>query len=205
MTDQDGNTYKTVVIGTQIWMAENLKTTRYRNGDFIPTITNNAQWIGLTTGAYSWYNNDINYKSIYGALYNWFAINDSRNIAPDGWHVPNENEWDTLITYLGTGTEASIKLRENGTTHWTGYNAVNSNLSGFTGLPAGFREYDNGKFYGSEFYCWWWSCDSDVENSERAWIRGLDYWYPQNIDWNRVDNMTIFKNCGASVRCIKDN
>jgi uncharacterized protein (TIGR02145 family) len=205
MADRDGNTYKTVAIGNQVWMAENLKTTRYRNGDLIPNVTDNSKWIGLTTGAYSWYNNDINNKAVYGALYNWFAIIDNRNIAPDGWHVPAENEWDALITYLGAGTAASIKLRENGTTHWTGYNAEKANLSGFTGLPAGMREYIDGKFYGIETYCWWWSPDSDKENNERAWIRGLDYWYPTNIAWNKVDNLTIQKIYGASVRCIKDN
>jgi uncharacterized protein (TIGR02145 family) len=103
MTDQEGNSYKTIVIGTQTWMAENLKTTRYRNGDLIPFVTDMKQWINLASGAYCWYNNEIIYKSTYGALYNWYTVNDSRNIAPAGWHIPDDDEWLTLINYLGDG------------------------------------------------------------------------------------------------------
>jgi uncharacterized protein (TIGR02145 family) len=205
MTDQDGNVYKTVTIGNQTWMAENLKTTRYRNGDPIALVTDNTKWINLTTGAYCWYNNDLINKSTYGALYNWFAVYDNRDIAPAGWHIPNADEWNTLITYLGGETAASMKLRENGTSHWTGHNYSPSNQSGFTGLPAGFREFLDGKFFGLESYCYWWSSNTDESDTERAWILGLNYWFVENVSWNHIDNMTIQKIYGASVRCIKDN
>jgi uncharacterized protein (TIGR02145 family) len=161
MTDQDGNTYKTVRIGTQTWMAENLKTTIYRNGDPIPKVTNNNEWISLTTGAYCFYNNDIPNQVVYGILYNWFTVKDNRNLAPLGWHIPDQVEWNALITYLGGGQAACITLRENGTTHWLDYKLDNANQSGFTGLPAGYRDYMKGIFYGINYYGWWWSTDID--------------------------------------------
>ncbi len=101
VTDIDGNVYRTVKIGTQVWMAENLKTTKYRNGDPIANVTNGASWKALTTGAYCWYNNDAENKVTYGGLYNWFVVADSRKIAPTGWHVPTDAEWTVLTDFLG--------------------------------------------------------------------------------------------------------
>jgi uncharacterized protein (TIGR02145 family) len=205
MADQDGNTYKTVTIGTQTWMAENLRTTIYRNGDPIPNVTDNTHWKQLTTGAYCCYNNDISYQEVYGALYNWFTITDSRNIAPAGWHVPSITEWETLINYFGGGVAACVKLREDGTTHWTDYNADDANESGFTGLPAGSREYMEGVFFGINYYGYWWSSVADEGDTERAWNTGLSYWYPSQFSWNNVGDGTLQKGYGLSVRCIKDN
>ena len=114
MTDQDGNVYKTITIGTQTWMAENLRTTKYRDGSNIPLVTSHASWLTLTTGAYCNYNNTTNCDTIssYGRLYNWFVTSDSRNIAPVGWHVPSEAEWQTLINYLG-GDRKSTRLNSS--------------------------------------------------------------------------------------------
>jgi uncharacterized protein (TIGR02145 family) len=111
VNDIDGNTYKTIVIGTQTWMAENLKTTKYRNGDTIPTNLTNAAWSDATTGAYAIYNNDAANNTIYGKLYNWYAVTDSRNICPVGWHVPSDSEWTTLVNYLGGALVAGGKLK----------------------------------------------------------------------------------------------
>src|SRR5665648_943598 len=112
VTDIDGNVYKTVTIGTQVWMAENLKTTKYRNGDPIPNITDATAWTNLTTGAYCNNNNDANYATTYGRLYNWYAVNDIRNIAPAGWHIPTKAEWTTLTTYLGGQGLSLIHISE---------------------------------------------------------------------------------------------
>jgi uncharacterized protein (TIGR02145 family) len=141
MTDQDGNEYKTIVIGTQTWMAENLRTTKYRDGTAIPNITDKTAWEALTTGAYCNYNNTTSADTIatYGRLYNWYAATDSRNIAPAGWHVPTDAEWETLIYYLGGFRVAGGKMKETGTTHWISPNTGATNESGFTALPSGLR------------------------------------------------------------------
>lgn len=129
VTDIDGNVYKTVTIGNQAWMAENLKVMRYRNGDAIPNVTGGTDWSNLSTGAYCSYDNDDNNIDTYGLLYNWYAVDDSRNLAPEGWHVPTDEEWKELEMYLGMsqseaddtgyrGTDEGGKLKEVGTTHW---------------------------------------------------------------------------------------
>ena len=138
VVDIDGNVYNTVTIGTQVWMVENLKTTKYRNGDAIPNVTGNASWVALSTGAYCWYNNDAaTYKATYGALYNWYAVGDSRNIAPSGWHVATDSEWTTLSTFLGGESIAGDKLKEIGTSHWLSPNTGATNSNGFTAFPGG--------------------------------------------------------------------
>ena len=130
-TDIDGNVYHTVTIGTQIWMVENLKTTRYNDGSPIPFVTDSSSWSNLTTPGYCWYNNDTTNKNTYGALYNWFAVNTGK-LAPTGWHVPTDDEWTTLTTYLGGESIAGGKLKETGTTHWRTPNAGATNEIGFT-------------------------------------------------------------------------
>ena len=148
VTDIDGNIYHQVTIGTQVWLAENLKTTRYRNGDVIPNETVDSLWNKLSnnsTGALCNYNNDVNTGNTYGFLYNWYAASDSRGLAPEGWHVASEADWQTLVTYLGGDTVAGGKLKEAGTAHWSSPNAGATNQSGFTALPAGLRVY-SGKF-----------------------------------------------------------
>ncbi|MBC8345375.1 MAG: fibronectin type III domain-containing protein [Candidatus Marinimicrobia bacterium] len=137
VTDIDGNDYKTVKIGGQAWMAENLKVTKYRDGSAIPKVHSNSDWSNLTTGAYAVYNDDDGNANTYGYLYNWYAITDNRIIAPTGWHVPTDDEWTTLIGFLGN--DPGGKLKETGTAHWNSPNTGATNESGFTAIPGGSR------------------------------------------------------------------
>lgn len=198
MTDQNGNTYKTITIGTQTWMAENLRVTKYRNGDPIPNVTDNTAWTTLTTGAYCSYNNTANKDDIasYGRLYNWYAASDSRNIAPLGWHVPTDAEWTTLTTYLGGETVAGGKMKEAGTTHWTSPNTSATNESGFTALPSGYRSDGDGSFDYLGSGGLWWS--STADGATYAWDRYLNYVNP-------LCNRSYYgKQYGFAVRLIKD-
>lgn len=187
--DIDGNVYKTVKIGNQWWMAENLKVTHYRNGDNIPCLTDDDEW-DYNKGAYCYYNNDTTYIGKYGLLYNWFAVADSRNIAPEGWHVPSDEEWQTLVDYLGGDTIAGGKMKSTGT------NEGVSNESGFSALPAGYR-YNHGTFDGIGTNSYFWSSTESKEGD--AWHRYLYYGnaivYRDNSGW---------KQAGYSVRCVKD-
>jgi uncharacterized protein (TIGR02145 family) len=200
MTDQDGNTYKTITIGSQTWMAENLRTTKYRNGDPIPNITDNAAWTAATTGAYSNYKNSTNKNTnnIYGGLYNWFAVSDNRNIAPQGWHVPTDSELTDLTTFLGGENLAGGKMKEIGTVHWTAPNTNATNESGFTALPCGSRGGDgDGSFNFLGDYGFYWS--STQYDASTAWCHSLDFnnaQFQHSYGWN--------KHAGASVRLIKD-
>lgn len=195
VTDFDGNVYNTVNIGTQVWMAENLKVTHYRNGDSIPNITVNSQWSGLTSGAYGNYNNDTSYATTYGLLYNWYAVTDSSDICPTGWHIPSDAEWTTLTDYLGGVNVAGGKMKEMGTTHWTSPNTGATNTSGFTGLPGGIRS-SNGYFYQINSHGYWWS--STENSSTMAWRRYL-YAYDAKVDVAYNE-----KTYGFSIRCIRD-
>ena len=136
--DIDGNVYHTVTIGTQVWMAENLKTITLNDGTSIPRVENNATWPTFNLPAYCWYNNNEATKTTYGALYNWYTVNTGK-LAPKGWHVPTDADWSTLITFLGGNTVAGGKLKEKGTTHWQTPNEGATNESGFTFLPGGYR------------------------------------------------------------------
>jgi len=199
LTDIDGNLYSFVEIGTQTWMAENLKTTKYRNGEPIPNITINSSWMALVTGAYSWYNNDAaTYLDTYGALYNWYAVVDSRNIAPAGWHVPTDAEWTTLTDYLDGELMAGLKLKESGNTNWAVAlpKSDPTNSSRFTALPGGFRFYYNGTFNDLHFSGSWW-CKT-VYDTSKAYYRRLNY-----QDYKVLRNTTN-KESGFSVRCVKD-
>jgi len=196
VTDIDGNVYNTIMIGTQVWMVENLKTTRYNDGTSIPNSIN--QWAYLTTGAYCNYNNDENNSPTYGKLYNWFAVSGyPHDLAPVGWHIPTDDEWTTLATYLGGQDIAGSKLKETGTTHWVNTNSGATNESGFMALPAGERDGDNwGDFYSLGFRNFFWSSTSG----------SLD-----GFGWNLIKDDNEFNPFGAakthgfSVRCIKDN
>jgi len=194
-TDIDGNTYQTVKIGSQWWMAENLKVIHYRNGEVIPNVTDSATWGGLTTGAYCDYNNDVSNVVDYGRLYNWFAANDSRNIAPIGWHVPSDAEWQTLVDYLGGAAVAGGKLKETGTTHWSSPNTGATNESEFSALPGGFR-FDNGMYYNVNNYATIWS--STENGNSGAWSRTL------GLAYSGVYHDGYDKAFGFSVRCIRD-
>jgi len=205
MTDQDGNVYKTITIGTQTWMAENLRVTKYRNGDTIPKVTDNTAWKALTNGAYCNYNNSINIDTIvtYGGLYNWFAVNDNRSIAPVGWHVPTFAEWTTLITYLSGDNVAGGKMKEIGTTHWKTPNTDATNESGFTALPVGYRLYGDGYFH--EMFGWcviFWSSTTDVNDCGECCYIKYDN---GKVDSNSFDLfMRRQPGSGFSLRCVKD-
>jgi uncharacterized protein (TIGR02145 family) len=199
MTDQDGNTYKTVTIGTQVWMAENLRTTTYRNGDPVPQVTGDVQWVALTTGAECSYYNEEKYVPVFGRLYNWYAVNDSRNIAPEGWHVPSDNEWSTLESFLGDSIAAK-KLKESGMTHWLSYPMTHNatNETGFTALPGGFRYeilYDR-TFWYMNFYGRWWSTTGS--DASKAWSREM---YTDDDSVARFESKKLY---GYSIRCVKD-
>jgi uncharacterized protein (TIGR02145 family) len=196
VTDIDGNLYKSVTIGNQVWLAENLKVTRYKNGDQIPQITNDAQWASLTTGAYCNYNNDASNSTVYGKLYNWYAISDSRGIAPAGWHIPSDAEWTTLTTYLGGSTIAANKLKEAGIAHWVSPNTASTNSSGFKALPGGGRLNTGGinSLIGERGY--WWSSTEQLTTT--AWNRALV------LSSANVFRTSISMNSGYSIRCIKD-
>jgi uncharacterized protein (TIGR02145 family) len=142
--DIDGNVYKTVTIGTQVWMGENLKTTKYRNGDLIRTTIPATKGIeSEPTAKYQWaYDGNESNVATYGRLYTWYAVTDKRNVCPTGWHVPTDIEWTTLTTYLGGVRVAGGKLKETGTTHWQYPNTGATNETGFTALPSGYRDSD---------------------------------------------------------------
>jgi uncharacterized protein (TIGR02145 family) len=198
ITDIDGNVYNAVTIGTQTWMVENLKVTHYRNGDPIPLVTDQMRWENLTTEGYCWYDNEPAYKPIYGALYNWYTVNDSRNIAPVGWHVPTDAEWATLISFAGGNNAAAAKLKEAGKIHWLNGSdmAGVANQTGFTALPGGFRSF-NGLYGQLQLQGFWWSATAGA-NPEKAWSYVMQY---------NTNTVTRFENenkCGFSVRCIKD-
>lgn len=195
VTDIDGNIYQTVKIGDQCWMAENLKVTHYRNGDAIPNVIDNNIWINLTSGALCNYNNDEANVSTYGRLYNWYAVLDIRNIAPVGWHVPSDAEWQTMINFLG-GSTAGGKLKEAGTQHWNSPNTDATNESGFTALPSGGRG-DYISPYGDmgNYAYYWTSTEWDIYTSIH---RTLYY------NSSAVGYVSQLKRMGLSVRCVKD-
>lgn len=195
MTDQDGNVYKTVTIGTQTWMAENLRTTKYNDGTNIPNVTGNNEWGALTTGAHCNYKNTSNIDSIatYGRLYNWYAVNTGK-LAPKGWHVPTNLDWNTLITYLGGESAAGGKIKETGTTHWFSPNAGATNETGFTALPGGYCI--NGLFDDVGFVGTWWSANEYGPGS--AWRFGVD------ADGSTAGCNYLYKHLGFSIRCVRD-
>lgn len=195
VTDFDGNLYGVVKIGSQTWMAENLRVTHYRNGDPIPNVTDSAGWRNLTTGAYCDYNNDPDVADIYGKLYNWYAVSDSRNIAPVGWHVATDADWTKLTTYLGGESAAGSKLKEEGTTHWMDPNSGASNQDDFTALPGGCRYLDSSFRNKGETGYWYTSTESGPSS---AWHREMYYNYYD------VFRLAQSKTLGFSVRCVKD-
>jgi len=197
ITDIDGNVYQTITIGSQVWMMENLKVTHYRNGDPIPNERDNTAWAGLSTGAYCNYVNDEHNVATYGRLYNWYSVDDSRNIAPEGWHVPTDAEWQILVNYLGGGAVAGGKMKEAGTAHWNSPNTGATNESGFTGLPGEYRNY-LGSFsspMGNNAFFW---SSTDDEGSAMAWFRSLHF------DAGAIGQLIYGKQSGFSVRCVKD-
>jgi uncharacterized protein (TIGR02145 family) len=195
--DYDGNEYDTVVIGTQTWLKQNLKVTHYNNGVPIPNVTDNTIWANLTTGARCYYNNDSSaYDSVYGALYNWYAVNDPNHICPEGWHVSTNDEWQTTETYLGSASIAGGKMKEAGTLHWNSPNTGATNSSGFTGLPGGARDPINNDFrFINENGCWW---TASAYPASMAWSTYM--WYLNA----GVDHNPASKKYGFNIRCVRD-
>jgi uncharacterized protein (TIGR02145 family) len=197
VTDVEGNNYKTITIGTQTWMAENLKVTKYSDGTQIPNITIDTVWFNLPIGYYCDYKNTPGYSDTYGRLYNWYAVNDGRNIAPAGWHIPTNDEWKTLINSLGGQNAAGFKMTETGTTHWPCPNSA-TNSSGFTALPGGARTGAAEDFYGIGNQGIWWSATDDTTNQYAAYFHYI------------INNTSILydgngsKSYGLSLRCVKD-
>jgi uncharacterized protein (TIGR02145 family) len=195
VTDIDGNVYHTITIGTQVWMVENLKTTKFNDGTSIQLVPDSVEWITLSTPGYCWYRDDhATYKDPYGAMYNWFAVNTGK-LAPVGWHVPTDAEWTTLTTFLGGVNVAGGKLKETGTTHWLSPNEGATNETGFTAVPGGER-FTNGSFYYMNDRGYWWS--STEYDTFEAQGRGMTSFYQD------VNTGFFIKGLGFSVRCIKD-
>ena len=190
ITDKDGNVYTSETIGTQVWLAENLKTTKYLNGDPIPSNLNATEWWNTTYGAVR-----VHPNNIYGNFYNAYSVIDSRKICPSGWHVPSAAEWETLITNLGGKNVAGGKMKEVGDTHWNNPNTGASNQSRFTGLPAGAT--DGATIYEVGLWCGWWS-------TTQSELDGTNYTYllfAFNTDCLRGQ---YYWRAGFSVRCLKD-
>ena len=186
-----------VKIGNQIWMKKNLDVSTYRNGDPIPNVTDTAAWNTLTMGAYCYYNNDsATYAAVYGKLYNWYAVNDPRGLAPVGWHVASDKEWLTIGDLLGGDKVAGRRMKEKGHAHWVGSDSSATNSSGFTALPGGFRlGHNNFSGVGSLGF-WWTSTPTELEGG--GIFRNL------SSSGNKLDGEGIEGNYFYSVRCMKD-
>ncbi|NLD95230.1 MAG: hypothetical protein GX639_21480 [Fibrobacter sp.] len=193
--DNDGNLYATVTIGTQVWLVENLKTTKYRDGTPIPNVINNTDWSNLLTPGYCWYNNNGQNKEPTGALYNWYTVNTG-NLAPAGWHVPTDAEWGTLETYLGGSSVSGGKLKVTGTTYWESPNNGATNESGFSAFPGGDRDGGGGTFSSFSMSGVWWSTtELDTDNAAYCYMTAL------SARFFRSDGT---KKCGFRVRCVRD-
>lgn len=197
LTDVEGNIYPVVQIGSQYWMAENLKTTKYNDNTDIPLITEGSAWAALNTPGYCWYeNNSVENKDIYGALYNFYAVKTGK-LCPTGWHVPTNDDFTALTNYLGDINTAGGKLKEAGTAHWNSPNTGATNETGFTALPAGRRFAETGVFEGIGKYEVWWS--STPYNEIKPWYRSIGF----ETSMVFVGNGTLNQH-GSSIRCIMD-
>ncbi|GGH14382.1 FISUMP domain-containing protein [Mucilaginibacter phyllosphaerae] len=195
VTDVDGNVYHAIKIGSQTWMMENLKVTHYQDGSAIANITDSGQWRLLTTGAYCSYNNSAANAKTYGLLYNWYTVNDARKLAPKGWHIPTDAEWQALYSYIGGIRENGSQIREGGLTHWVAEANI-KNETKFTGLGGGGAVFSsNGMFDDFGYYAYWWSgTQKTAANSSyiALYVKG----YFMFNEGSKV--------YGLSVRCIKD-
>jgi len=197
VTDIDGSVYPTVIIGTQTWMAMNLKVTHYNNGDQIAQLTDPLDWTATSAGAYCYWDNDIiNYGNVYGALYNWYAVDDVRKLCPSGWKVPSDDDWTTLEDFVGGSSIAAAKLKEEGTLHWLSSNN-STNEFGFTALPGGSRNEEGGWRDGGGVTGYWWT-STDYAVFSQGWSRRMDH-YSYN-----TSRLRWYYNTGYSVRCIKE-
>lgn len=195
MTDKQGNVYPTIGIGSQIWMASNLRSTRFTDSTEIPYVDEERDWMELESPAYCYYGNQAGNAAEYGVLYNWYTA-AATLICPPGWHLPSDTEWSILSVFLGGEDEAGAKVKEAGTAHWRSPNGEATNETGFTGLPAGYRAYI-GVFSSIQESAVFWSFTGNGE--EEAWCRLLEY---QN---NKLARVNISTRVGASIRLVKDN
>jgi uncharacterized protein (TIGR02145 family) len=199
VTDVDGNSNNTVQIGTQCWTQSNLKVSKYRNGDNIPTGLSTTDWQSTTAGAYAIYDNNPVYDGLYGKLYNHYAVMDNRGLCPTGWHAPTDGEWTTLETFLGGSSVAGGALKSTLTLPtpggWSLPNSGATNSSGFTAGPGGVRDYDGAFYYIGNYANWWTSTIS----GSNTWFRAL--WYNSGILYRNGDYL---RSSGFSVRCLKD-
>jgi len=197
ITDIDGNSYNTITLGAQTWTKENLKTTHFNNGDVIATTTmatNNGP-----ASIYQWlYNYDSLSNAVYGRLYTWYAVVDERNLCPAGWHVPSDTDWDALAIFLGGDSIGGGKMKETGTSHWSGTDVTVTNSSAFTGLPGGFRGNPSGFSSISAVGNFWASTPWGSSSFQRA------YTYRLKVGTSDLEQSVAVANCGMSVRCVMD-
>lgn len=198
--DADGKVYKTVIIGNQEWMAENLNVSHFRNGESIPQVKDDDDWAFLSAGAWCNYENDTKYGKTYGKLYNWYAVNDPRGLAPEGWHIPSEAEWKELYEYLGGMNAAGGKLKA--VTIWESPNTGATNETGFNAYPVGSRNGNmrsgRGYFHGDNTSGYFWTSTEDKNQYSGI----ISYLYYNDSD---LRFYSYVKSTGFSVRCIKDN
>lgn len=198
ISDFDGNVYTTVKINQQIWLGQNLNTSHFRNGDPIPEVKTDEEWEKAGNEqkpAWCYYEYNLDQGKTYGKLYNWYAVNDKRGLAPKGYHIPTVQDWNTMSSYLGGGEKAGGQLKEKGMAHWKSPNTEATNSSGWNGLPGGLN-YSFGTFVGVGNTGYWWT---SVENGEVT----------ANVYSLSFENSTLFdlflnKGVGLSIRCIKD-
>jgi uncharacterized protein (TIGR02145 family) len=207
VSDIEGNIYKTIVIGTQTWMAENLRATKYNDNSEIPLVTDVGEWRHLTAPGYCWYENNADiYKNLYGAYYNWYAVKTGK-LCPAGWHVSSDQEWKTLEMYLGMaqgpadfwydrGTNEGERLKESGTDNWVSDGYTGTNDTGFTGLPSGTRKPYDEDFTGEGYVGYWWTSTG----GDYSWAIHHGLWSYNSKVWRN----TYEKIAGCNVRCIKD-
>ena len=196
VTDVDGNTYNTVSIGNQIWLTENLKTTKFNNQDPIPLVTDNTLWSTQTEAAYCSYQDDNLLANEYGNLYNWHVLNDIRNVCPTGYHVPSILEWEALIDFLGGAAVAGGKLKEAGLAHWIDPNTGATNSSGFTLLPSGWRAHNNGFYENLTYMAYQWSSTSIDALNASIMLVGFD---SESCLTSESHKLT-----GLPIRCLKE-
>ena len=194
LTDIDGNGYKAVNIGTQTWLQQNLNVSHYNNGDIIPQVTNATDWNNLKTGAWCYYENDANKGKTYGKLYNWYAVNDPRGLAPKGYKIPNEDDWDVLISYLGGESIAGGKMKS--TNLWHSPNTGGTNNSGFSASPGGQYTYSAFSYVGDDGFWWTATTVEGKDNYANSILLTFAHEKVQTFWDNKTD--------GLSVRCIKE-
>jgi uncharacterized protein (TIGR02145 family) len=194
-TDGDGNEYDTVAIGTQVWLAENLKTTKYNNGVSIPLVTDNTQWASMTSAAFCWYSNNQDYKEDYGALYNSYAVN-SNILCPVGWHVPTQEEWKSLINYVGD--LAGAKLKDRNLNFWKDYVDCKTLDFGFNARAGGGRSTIDGQTGGLREEGEWWSSTKSLYSNGYFWKIAI------RDDFCEIFEGTTNPTAGISIRCIKN-